>query len=103
MRRGWAVVLLASWSVAASGQQEDPLPVAQGHLRRAREYSKASAQMLEKCDRHAVDGFYVACEEAWNAVWTCPGSPEILGEAAEIYAAALGGLLESGRDRKSNV
>ena len=98
MRRGWAVVLLASWSVAASGQQEDPLPVAQGHPRRAREYSKASAQMLEKCDRHAVDGFYVACEEAWNAVWTCPGSPEILGEAAEIYAAALGGLLESGRD-----
>ena len=72
-----------------------PERVAEGHLRRARELTSSSAELAKKCDWHAVDGYYTACEEAWNAVWTCPGSAEILCEASEIYADALQGLLES--------
>ncbi len=69
--------------------------MAEGHLRRARELASSSLELAKKCDWHAVDGYYTACEEAWNAVWTCPGSPDILCQASEIYAAALEGLLES--------
>lgn len=76
---------------------ESPLPVAQGHIRRSREYLKASCEMLKKCDRHAVDGYYVACEEAWNAAWTCPESRDTLIDAADLYADALAGLLEAAR------
>ena len=72
-----------------------PQQVAEGHLRRARESLATSCELAKKCDCHAVDGFYNACEEAWNAVWTCPGSPEILCEASSLYADALQGLLES--------
>jgi pimeloyl-ACP methyl ester carboxylesterase len=75
-----------------------PEKVAEGHLRRARQLAAASCELEKKCDWHAVDGYYTACEEAWNAVWTCPGSPEILCEASEIYADALQGLLVSARD-----
>jgi hypothetical protein len=73
----------------------DPLPIAQRHLRKAKEYLAASCDLLKKGDRHAIDGFYVACEEAWNAVWVCPGDPAILCEAAELYADGLAGFLES--------
>lgn len=72
-----------------------PEQVAGGHLRRARKLTDASAELAKKCDWHAVDGYYTACEEAWNAIWTCPGSHEILCEASAIYADALQGLLES--------
>jgi len=72
-----------------------PDQVAGGHLRRARELTAASCELARKCDWHAVDGYYTACEEAWNAIWTCPGSREILCEASEVYADALQGLLES--------
>ena len=72
-----------------------PERVAEGHLRRARELTSSSSELAKKCDWHAVDGYYTACEEAWNAIWTCPGSAEILCEASEIYADALQGLLES--------
>ena len=72
-----------------------PERVAEGHLRRARELASSSSELAKKCDWHAVDGYYTACEEAWNAIWTCPGSAEILCEASEIYADALQGLLES--------
>lgn len=75
----------------------DPLPVAQGHLRRARSHRDASCELLRAGDRHAVDGYYTACEEAWNAVWTCPGSPDVLAAAAEVYADGLAGLLEAAR------
>ncbi|MFM8709011.1 MAG: esterase/lipase family protein, partial [Planctomycetia bacterium] len=57
----------------------------------------SSCELAKKCDWHAVDGYYTACEEAWNAVWTCPGSQEILCAASEAYATALEGLLESAR------
>ncbi len=98
-----AALLLASGSAAgaaAGGQPvaaESPLPVAQRHLRKAKEYRDASCEMLRKGERHAVDGYYVACEEAWNAVWVCPGSREILFEAADLYADAMAGLLEAAR------
>ena len=95
-----AVTVLAFVCAAAPAAETDPLPIAQRHLRKAREYLAASCQMLEKGNRHALDGYYVACEEAWNAVWTCPGHPEILPEAAELYADALAGLLESARQQK---
>jgi hypothetical protein len=72
-----------------------PDRIAEGHLRRARELAAASCELAKKCDWHAVDGYYTACEEAWNAVWTCPGSHDILCQAAEIYAESLEGLLES--------
>jgi len=76
---------------------EPPLRIAQGHIRKAKEYLGASCEMLKKCDRHAVDGYYVACQEAWNAAWTCPESPDILCTAADLYADALAGLLEAAR------
>jgi hypothetical protein len=74
-----------------------PLEIAGGHLRRARTYRDASCELLRTGDRHAVDGYYHACEEAWNAIWVCPGSPEILYGAAEAYADSLAGLLEAAR------
>jgi pimeloyl-ACP methyl ester carboxylesterase len=79
---------------------EEPLPAAQRHLRKAREYSRASCEMARDGCRHALDGFYVACQEAWNAVWTCPDSPEILFEAAERYADALAGFLQTATEQR---
>jgi len=74
---------------------EEPLPAAQRSLRRAAEYLGASCEMLNRCDRHAIDGYYVACQEAWNAAQTCPQAPEVLCEATELYADALAGFLEA--------
>ncbi|MEI6240175.1 MAG: hypothetical protein WCR51_07285 [Planctomycetia bacterium] len=76
-------------------ERPDPVVVAQGHLKQARDWGTAAAKLAEKNDPHAVDLFYAATEAAWNAVWTCPGSRDILCEAAELYAAALEGLLET--------
>jgi hypothetical protein len=81
----------------AARPAESPLPAAQRHLRKAKEYLGASCEMLKDGDRHAVDGYYVACEEAWNAAWTCPESRDILIDSADAYADALAGLLESAR------
>ncbi|MFM7109034.1 MAG: esterase/lipase family protein [Planctomycetaceae bacterium] len=74
---------------------EDPRAAAEGHLRRAREAFDASVKMAKDGQYLAMDGFYVACEEAWNAVWSCPGDREILQEAAWVYADALAGFLET--------
>jgi hypothetical protein len=76
---------------------ESSIQTAQRHLRKSREYLAASCEMMKKCDRHAVDGYYVACEEAWNAAWTCPESRDILIDASDLYADALAGLLEAAR------
>jgi pimeloyl-ACP methyl ester carboxylesterase len=51
--------------------------------------------MLRHGRRHAMDGYYVACQEAWNAVQLCPESPEILAAASDLYADALAGFLEA--------
>ena len=98
-------VSVASWLGAAvacaapvgGGPLGQPTPspeqVAQGHLRNACDYVAASAEMEKRCDCRAVEGYYAACEQAWNAVWICPGSYEILCEASGVYADALEGLL----------
>ena len=77
---------------------------AQRHLRLAREHLAASCEMLKKCDRHAVDGYYLACQEAWNAAWSDPEDRDLLIDAADAYADALAGLLEAARrhDRLGN-
>ncbi|MFM7137090.1 MAG: esterase/lipase family protein [Planctomycetota bacterium] len=74
---------------------EEPLPAAQRSLRKAEEYLAASCGMLRDGKRHAMDGYYVACQEAWNAVQLCPESPEVLCQASELYADALAGFLEA--------
>lgn len=73
----------------------DTRRLAEGHLRRAREAFDASVTMAKQGQYLAMDGFYVACEEAWDAVWTCPPDREILQEAAWIYADSLAGFLET--------
>ena len=103
-RRGALGALLVVWFAGAAlaapgGLFASPKPapdvVARGYLKQARDWGTAAAKLAENNDPHAVDGFYAATEAAWNAVWTCPGSPEILREAADLYAAALEGLLET--------
>ncbi|MFM9059927.1 MAG: esterase/lipase family protein [Planctomycetaceae bacterium] len=74
---------------------EDPRPIAEGHLRRAREHFDASVKMAKQGRYLAMDGFYVACQEAWDAVWTCPEAPDVLHGAACVYADALAGFLET--------
>jgi hypothetical protein len=98
----WLVILVSlAVGTAVGGPRlppappEEPLPAAQRHLRLAREYVAASCEMLRRHDRHALDGYYAACQEAWNAVQTCPGSPEILVAASDLYADALAGFLEA--------
>jgi pimeloyl-ACP methyl ester carboxylesterase len=108
MKRGSAIVLavLMAGLLGVAGQAargvslppapaEEPLPSAQRSLRKADEYLTASCQMLRRGDRHAMDGYYVACQEAWNAVQTCPESPEVLEAATCLYADALAGFLEA--------
>ena len=75
----------------------------QSHAAR-REHLTASCEMLKKCDRHAVDGYYLACQEAWNAAWSDPEDRDLLIDAADAYADALAGLLEAARrhDRLGN-
>lgn len=74
---------------------EEPLPAAQRSLRKAEEYLGASCEMLRHGHRHALDGYYVACQEAWNAAQLCPESPAVLAAATECYADALAGFLEA--------
>ncbi|MFM8537528.1 MAG: esterase/lipase family protein, partial [Planctomycetaceae bacterium] len=95
-----ALVWIASGGAALAvalptSPAEEPLPAAQRSLRHAAEYLGASCAMLKRCDRHAIDGYYVACQEAWNAAQTCPQSPEVLCEATELYADAIAGFLEA--------
>ena len=97
-----ALVLIAcggglAWADAEVAPPVTRQQVAEGHLRRARDYGAASCAMLREHRRQAVDGYYVSCEEAWNAVWTCPESPDVLCQAAEVYADSLAGLLEAAR------
>ncbi len=100
----WCVMTLGVWlavaCVAAAielppAPPEAPLPAAQRSLRKAEEYLGASCEMLRHGHRHALDGYYVACQEAWNAVQLCPESPAILAQATDLYADALAGFLEA--------
>lgn len=101
LMRSVCSLALAVAAAAAQGASlppapaEEPLPAAQRSLRKADEYLGASCEMLRRGDRHAMDGYYVACQEAWNAVQLCPESPEVLCEASKLYADALAGFLEA--------
>jgi len=86
-------------AITIADPEADTRRIAEGHLRRAREHFDASVTMAKQGQYLAMDGFYVACEEAWNAVWTCPGARDILQEAAWIYADALAGFLETACER----
>jgi len=90
-----AAVRLAVAASLPPAPPEEPLPAAQRSLRLAKEHLAASCEMLRRGDRHAIDGYYVACQEAWNAAQTCPRSADILAAAAEAYADALAGFLEA--------
>ena len=65
------------------------------HLARARDYAKQSAELASEGNCRAIDGYFAATEAAWNAMWLCPNDPELVREAAELYACSLQGLLES--------
>lgn len=82
---------------AAGSREGDRRAAAQGHLRRAREYLDASCRMLERGHRHAIDGYFVASQEAWNAMWLCPDATAIMPEALELYGDAVAGFLEAAR------
>ena len=95
---GSLAVLAVIWSACATAAEPpDPRVQAGSLLRRAREHLAESCKMLAAGDRHAVDGYYVACQECWDAAWTAPADPEILPEAAVLYADALAGFLEAAR------
>jgi pimeloyl-ACP methyl ester carboxylesterase len=108
---GAVTAVVVSGSVAAvslpPAPPEEPLPAAQRSLRKAEEYLGASCEMLRRGDRHAMDGYYLACQEAWNAAQLCPESPELLCRASDCYADALAGFLEAacrhGRIREGRV
>jgi pimeloyl-ACP methyl ester carboxylesterase len=114
---GWARIVVAACCLAAAvpaGAVEfgslaslslklpaapvgEPLSAARRHLREADRALESASGLAKRQHPHAVDAFFIACEEAWNAVWTCPESAEIVVEAGDLYARALGGLLESAR------
>jgi pimeloyl-ACP methyl ester carboxylesterase len=74
---------------------ESYLVESQTYLRHAKEYTHAAHDLAKNDDCHATDAYYLACEAAWNAIWSCPDSPEILCAAGELYNESLAGLLES--------
>ncbi len=91
-----AMTHLSVWAIELPiAPPEEPLPAAQRSLRKAEEYLGASCEMLRHGHRHAIDGYYVACQEAWNAVQLCPESPAVLAAATVVYADALAGFLEA--------
>ena len=102
-RSRWVIVAVAACFAAPAGaielppapRRETPLVEAQTFLRHAREYTAAAHDLAKNHDCHATDGYYAACEAAWDAIWTCPGSPDILLEAGELYNESLAGLLEA--------
>ena len=65
------------------------------HLARAQDYAKQSAELASNGNCRAIDGYFAATEAAWNAMWLCPDDPDLVREAAELYACSLQGLLES--------
>jgi len=95
-----AAGLLASVAWAAEQQpavETDPHAKAQAHLERAETFRRDAVDMYRDGDPLAIDGFYLACREAWDAIWTCPGSADLLAEAGEEYARDLEGLLAAAR------
>jgi len=91
----FAQVKRASLVLPSADAKTTPHEKALRFLTRAEELGRQSGELAKQGNPRAIDGFFTATEAAWNAVWTCPADPEILREAAELYAAALEGLLAS--------
>jgi pimeloyl-ACP methyl ester carboxylesterase len=70
-----------------------PRDRADRHLATARELLAGSCRLAEDCPARSMEGFHAAAGEAWNAVWTCPGAPDVLAAAMPLYNDALAGLL----------
>ena len=91
--------LLASLIIAtpASAQLTETTPEQQArkYLERAEQFLDDSDAMAARDNPLAIDGYYATARAAWDAVWTCPESPEVLCEAGDTYAAALAGLLDT--------
>lgn len=68
---------------------------ARRYLERACDITKQSADLEKDGNCRAIDGYFTAAEAAWNAVWVCPGDPQVLREGADRYATALEGLLRT--------
>ena len=83
----------ASLALPSADAKVSPRERAVRFLEQACRLTEQSAELEEKGNCRAIDGYFTAAEAAWNAVWICPGDPTILPEAAERYATALEGLL----------
>jgi len=70
-----------------------PAETARRHLDASRAVLEAACTLAEERPERAMEAYQAAAEEAWNAVWTCPGAAEVLGEATLLYDEALAGLL----------
>ncbi len=70
-----------------------PRERAEGFLASARKILEGSCALAEDCPARAMEGFHAAAAEAWNAVWICPGAPDVLAAATPLYNDALAGLL----------
>ena len=82
-------------SLPKADKELTPSEKARRFLIRAEEIARQSAELAEKGNPRAIDGFFTATEAAWNALWLCPNDPDLVREAAELYACSLQGLLES--------
>lgn len=91
--------VVATWCgpVRAQDTGGDPQAVARAHLERAEKFRRDAVDMYRDEDPLAIDGFYLACREAWEAIWTCPESVDLLAEAGEEYARSLEGVLAAAR------
>lgn len=95
---GVTILLIGGVARAApEADQGSQLAQAQAHLKRAEQFRKDAVDMYRNEDPLAIDGFYLACREAWDAIWLCPESVDVLAEAGEEYARCLEGLLTSAR------
>ena len=97
----WLGLMAAGGFGLARGQQlggePSPREKAEAHLARAEQFRKDAVDMYRDGDPLAIDGFYLGCREAWDAIWTCPGAADLLAEAGEEYARCLEGLLAAAR------
>lgn len=98
-----AALLVVAAAEVSRGEEASPprtpsaADTARAHLERAEQFRSDAVDMYRCENPLAVDGFYAAAREAWDAVWSCPGSPELVAAAGEEYAKCLEGLLASAR------
>ncbi len=69
--------------------------IAEGYLRRSREWGKAACEMAKEHNRRTPEAYFAACEAAWDAIYICPEAADVFGQAAIEYAVNLDGFLSS--------